>query len=263
MYKNKIKKILLLVVVFILCVPYIQALTPVKDTNNPNIYRVVGLGYYDIWKHADGTWQGGVGKGAKITTIWEQSFPMPRNIKKVTVRDVVMTSGDDEKIWDDTRTPTDAFEIRKPQTCTSKIVQDYKVTGEGTRTVTVTANLTATLTAYVAPDELPKNNLAPGVEGLRYYIPLMIEFELYPDVKTVTVQHFNANTGQRLAENDVKQVAPNTSYTTSAKSFSPAQFLNVKISYDNGVSWAETLTLDGSQSTLTINKYKFCIPIKD
>lgn len=248
------RKIFAILLMLTMVFQTIYGIELIKDTSNPNIYRMVGLGYYDCWKTSGGVWQGGIAPNSTHTLPF--TFPLgpdkiPRNIKKVTVRKVNMLSGSDQKIWNASRIKDDSFQNRKNQSVTSYSVINYSPTGAvDSRNVTIEVQATVTLTAP-NPMQLPTGGMAAGVEGRRYYVPLMIEIELYPDVKNVTVQHFNANTGQRLAENEEKQVAPNTSFSASAKSFPPAEFLNIKISYDKGVSWAETLTTSSVTKTIT------------
>ena len=241
---KKLNKIISLILFMSLLFQNVYGLSLVHDKNNPNILRVIGLGYYDLWQDSRGHWENNIEPGSKVTLDLSYSFGsdlIPRNIVNVTVKDVDLEDKELSKIWDQSRVPDDSYFERKPQSVYKKIVKDYTADGTNTRHTNITVKVETTLVAE-EPMKHPTEGLAPGVQGRRYYIPLLIEIEVEPEQHDVLIQHFNADTGTRLAENETLTVKLNEKVTASKKDFSPLLYHNVKISYDGGKSWAETLT---------------------
>lgn len=190
---REVVKLIFLVVALLLAVPTGAAF----GSQEQEIYRIVGAGYYDIWRHSDGTWQAS-GKPGDKGRMTEHDYALPADkLKgfKLTRIEVTSTFGETEHAkargrgllsgvaWDDYE--QDFLKHSPLAVCADKASEDLEAGGVSVKwTLDLhpvrpreqqREALDLKANAHVLEDRYKSSvGFAQAVEGWRWYLPVMI-----------------------------------------------------------------------------------------
>ena len=192
--------------------------------NEKSVRRyAVGFAYIDIWSNSAGAWtthRPGT-PNVRISNPYTFSFP-GRSVKNVSVRAFTNTNPLHAYYFSESRKNENfgSFEYHFGTNASNPSLQNE--VGRGTSTVkfdvTMTGNLSTS--SLGSPYNLREQgghctNCAQLVQGLRYYFPILFEFEL--DAK-IEIRHFQTN-GQSLNSvfgNSINEMVRGTRYPSAA-----------------------------------------------
>ena len=232
---------------------------------SPTMRFAVGFMSYEIWTNSSGVWTTkSPGESVSIDAPYTFSFP-GRTVNDVHIRKFV--PGNDDALFKASRNgekydeyyETVGTEISNP------IVKSGIITGKGTSTIALTANMNGILDAQtpwdVINNELNPADFGPLVQAKRYYYPIVFEIELNGQLE---VHHFKkdgtpidsdfTNQSKSLKVGDSLGITPDTNPKYTYDSYKTS-----KISSPSGGNFTAGLppspTYDGSYDTYYLNLY--------
>jgi hypothetical protein len=214
--EKKVAALLLSTFVFILLMPFLPQLQPVvkaesytlsfdktwADPANPNIRYWVGLGYYEIWRDSGGSWDHNLRPGDSGANIigFDFDFNFPGYIIKNVESDekFIVDDGRHQLMFDVSR--GDTYSRYYDYLSTDYNKPDVRVTsGQNTSRVIGTMSVSnlklETILGQYGEDRTMGGKYAPGVEGWRYYVPVIYKISIEPIVVTGTahIKHYKTD----------------------------------------------------------------------
>lgn len=180
---------------------YAGVLPSTPDPADENKHYFVGLGNYDVWKASNGKWTNEVAPGMTVdwnNYIFEFDFP-GRKILDVTVVPfyINMPIGIDparlisgEELFKNSRYGEGYNKYNNYITDQSFEVRLETLNGKNTDSVSGNVWLSGTLSSPSKLDLTEDGDFAEGVEGYRYYFPILYTITLEPLEGQAIIKHF-------------------------------------------------------------------------
>lgn len=159
----------------------------------------VGLMYYDIWRYSDGvSWTKEGKPGDTVTEDYSYGFQFDKKVKSVKVYEFNATT--DMDLWKKVRSSMDYYRsVEKAVGQNVKVIK-AATTGIGTKKINIDVETRVTLNA-TKPKNITKVEQNENVQGLEYYMPIIIEVTF--DSEYVHVMHYDMQ-GKKIHE-DIKE----------------------------------------------------------
>lgn len=212
-----------------------STLQSTQDKNNSNLYYYVANFRHDIWRYSDGSWTSAGEPDQDKTMSWPYSFDFPgREIKNVQIQKFEGTENLEinyvkpglssaEQVYENSRYG-ESWILNRGFSSVFYKPAISNLQGKGTSSVSFNVDAVGKLTAVDQWEDvthLGGPGMSDGVEGRRYYFPMLLTIELEPIEGQAIIKYFTT-TGQSLDgvdgfKNETKQLIKDQPYSFSHK----------------------------------------------
>lgn len=153
------------------------------------------VGYYDVWKHMDGTWQQGIKPGSSVTHSHTVEYQGEGTVKSVKMSFYENSKSDyDKTIRASWQRYSDYMSLMYPYAVNNHNSLNYSL-NKNTSSASFTIKTKLTDNYGLGGLDIKKDWQGGKVEGKRFYIPILIEWEVeMPTQATVEFFLVNKNT---------------------------------------------------------------------
>jgi len=229
------------------------------NVEGPPTWRyAVGFMSYDIWRNSSGVWSPKAPGDPVLSSDglkWTYTFSFPgRVVRSVEAYKFVAANSEHREFFEGSRgTPFDPYADYVSSVSNVDITND-----NGIGTSSISFDLSASGTLSGNPRIIPCDSCNEGVQGLRYYFPIVFKFEL-DGLKTT---RFFSTTGEKLRDEEKTNMEKGRTISTTPPAISGYRYVGYKKSTDGNSPAGEIIpgpppsfVYDGNFDTYIVQLY--------